>query len=403
MKTGFIDKLIERLGRVSPEQVQDYLMRFVKEKGFLERVFQAMQEGVIVTDNEGMILYLNAAACHLFGWSEEEALGDSLESRVRGLHWQALARAKGVVSRDLEVFYPENRYLNFYLAPVEENEGRNDTPGYLMLVRDITQNRKLTEEMIESERLSALTLLAAGVAHELGNPLNSLTIHLQLLGRRLQKSAPEAWEDVSPLLETAKNEIQRLDFIIEQFLGAVRPSQPRLEMCDPNQLIREALQVLKAELSDREVTVELDLHAQLPHMEVDPGQIKQALYNVLRNASQALRGNGGRLRVRSDFDDYGITLSVEDNGTGISASEMARVFEPYRTTRKSGHGLGLLIVRRILREHGGEIHIESGEGKGTTVSMCLPFASPRVRLLEPPKDKRNASGKRKIIDMEDEE
>lgn len=363
--------------------MQAHLARLVEERGLLENVFQALQEGVLLVDPAGTITYLNAAAAGLFGMDEHEAPGQPLGKYIKGLDWKALVASGGTVNRDLEVSYPENRYLNFYLAPIaavsEDAPGR----GYVMLVRDITRTRKLTEEMIESERLSVLTLLAAGVAHELGNPLNSLTIHLQLLDRKLKARDPRLHAELSPFVETARGELERLDFIIEQFLQAVRPTQPRTEAADLNALLREAAQFLAHELKERNHEIALELHSRLPAMAVDTGQMKQAIYNVLRNASQAMEP-GGKITVRSDYDDRGVVLQVEDNGPGIPGDDMARLFTPYFTTKARGHGLGLLIVRRILREHGGDIRIESREGHGTTVSLHLPFARPRVHLLSAP-------------------
>lgn len=383
MKSGFVDKLLERINRVSPEEMQAHLARLMEERGLLEKVFQALQEGVLLVDSRGTITYLNGAAAGLFGMDEQEAPGQPLGKYIKGLDWQALVFSGGAVNRDLEVSYPENRYLNFYLAPIAPAADDAPARGYVMLVRDITRTRRMTEEKIESERLSVLTMLAAGVAHELGNPLNSLTIHLQLLDRKLKTRDPRLHDELSPFLETARGELERLDLIIEQFLQAVRPTQPRTEPADLNALLREAAQFLAPELKEKNHELALELHSRLPAMSVDPGQMKQAIYNVLRNASQAMEP-GGEIAVRSDYDDRGVTLTVADNGPGMPGEDMARLFTPYFTTKARGHGLGLLIVRRILREHGGDIRIESREGHGTKVSLHLPFARPRVHLLAAP-------------------
>jgi two-component system, sporulation sensor kinase E len=286
-----------------------------------------------------------------------------------------------VLNRDMEVFYPDNRFLNFYLSPIDEGQHAGETLGYVMLVRDLTRTRAEAQEHLESERLNALTLLAAGVAHEIGNPLNSLDIHLQLMERKLRKLPAGERKLLGEHLETSRKEIGRLDAILKQFLHAVRPSAPRRERCNLHELIHESLRLLEPELESRAIAVELDLDEDLPAVELDAGQFQQVFYNLLRNAYQALKGENGRICLRSGFNDYELMVSIEDNGTGISPDHMGALFEPYRTTKPSGTGLGLLIVRRIVREHGGEIAIASEEGVGTRVTIHLPRTERSVRLL----------------------
>jgi signal transduction histidine kinase len=271
--------------------------------------------------------------------------------------------------------------LNFYLAPIDGG-GEGEAAGYVMLLRDLTSSRAEAQMTLESERLNALTLLAAGVAHEIGNPLNSLDIHLQLLGRKLRKLPPGDRKPLEEHLATARGEIQRLDIILKQFLQAVRPTVPRRERQDLHAILHETLRLLEPELTSRKIRVELDLADPLPAAEIDGGQFQQVFYNLLRNAYQALPANGGLMSIRTRVNDYEFTISIEDNGSGISPEHMGAIFEPYRTTKSSGSGLGLLIVRRIIREHGGEISLESEHGEGTRVIIHLPRGERTARLLE---------------------
>lgn len=381
MKSGFLEKLVARLDRVEHGEVQQIVTRLIHEKGFLEKVFEALQEGVIILDPQGVIGFVNQAACGFFGLDPEKAVGEHLSTQVRGLDWKSLVKPGRSISRDLEVFYPENRFLNFYLAPIEDGD---EGLGHVMLVRDLTRTRAEAEETLESERLNALTLLAAGVAHEIGNPLNSLDIHLQLLGRKLRKLPAGDRKPLEDHLATARGEIQRLDSILKQFLHAVRPTMPRRERADIHGVLQETLRLIEPELESRRIAVELDLAADMPPARIDAGQFQQVFYNLIRNAYQALPSEGGRIFIRSGFNEYEFMVSIEDNGTGISPEHMGAIFEPYRTTKASGSGLGLLIVRRIVREHGGEISIDSQENHGTRVVIHLPRAERSVRLLGSP-------------------
>ncbi len=384
MKSGFLEKLVARLDRVVPGDVQQLVTRLIREKGFLEQVFEALHEGVIILDPNGVIGFLNHAACQFFGLDPERATGEFISSQIRGLDWATLGKPGRTISRDLEVFYPENRYLNFYLAPIDGIENATEALGYVMLVRDLTRTRAEAEETLESERLNALTLLAAGVAHEIGNPLNSLDIHLQLLSRKLRKLPPTDRAPLEENLATAREEIQRLDLILKQFLHAVRPTTPLREKQDLHELLHQTLRLLEPEIASRKIAVELDLAASLPLAFIDPGQFQQVFYNLIRNAYQAIPAANGHVTIRTRVNDFEYVISIEDNGNGISAEHMGALFEPYRTTKSSGSGLGLLIVRRIIREHGGAIAIESEENQGTRVLIHFPHKERPVRLLGAP-------------------
>jgi two-component system, sporulation sensor kinase E len=388
MKASFVEKLIGRLGKIGPEEVQNYFLRLAQEKGFLETVFNSIQEGIIVTDSQGRISYLNNAACQLFGLEAEDSLGKRLDERVRGLEWNALSR-EAAVSRDMEIFYPTNRFINFYSVPLLiERQSADDKldivgeqVGHAIILRDITESRRTEQQMLESERLNALTLLAAGVAHEIGNPLNSLNIHLQLIEREARKLNGAKRPELQESIEVARAEINRLDSIIAQFLRAIRPTRPQLRPENINSIVEEAVRFFAPEIKDRDIVVEQELRSDLPLLELDRDQMKQSFYNVIKNSFEAMKSRG-ILRIRTDMDESHVIVRFTDTGGGISAENLSRVFEPYFTTKTSGTGLGLLIVRRIVREHGGELSIESSEGKGLTLAIRLPYIDRRVRMLE---------------------
>ncbi len=403
MKAGFVEKLIGRLGKIGPEEVQNYFLRLAQEKGFLETVFNSIQEGIIVTDSNGRITYLNEAACQLFALESNDSIGKRLDERVRGLDWKSLSQSEVAVSRDIEIFYPANRFINFYIVPlIIEREPASDKKdsdqigisgnqvGHAIILRDITESRRTERQTIESERFNALTLLAAGVAHEIGNPLNSLNIHLQLIEREARQLDGAKRAELQESVEVARAEVNRLDSIITQFLRAIRPTRPQLKPENINSIVEEAVRFLAPEIKDRDIVVEQELRSDLPLLELDRDQMKQAFYNVIKNSFEAMKSRG-ILRIRSDMDDSHVIVRFTDSGGGMSAENLSRVFEPYFTTKTSGTGLGLLIVRRIVREHGGELSIESSAGKSLTVTIRLPHVDRRVRMLEAGDPKPNAS------------
>ncbi len=384
LKTGFLEKLVARLDRVGPGEVQHIVTRLIQEKGFLENVFEALQEGLIILDPEGRILFINRAACKFFGLDPSGALGQHITETINGLDHISLTDTMQAISRDMEIYYPEHRLLNFYLAPIDGPQNHELPLGHVILLRDTTSTRAETEQNIESERLNALTLLAAGVAHEIGNPLNSLDIHLQLLKRKIKKLPAEDRESLTGHLTTARQEIQRLDTILKQFLNAVRPTTPRREAHDLNSILRTTLTLIEPEISSRNIQVDLHLSEKLPPALVDPDQFKQVFYNLFRNAYQAISAASGLIQVSTKSTDTDFLIRITDNGTGIPPEHMGSLFEPYHTTKSGGTGLGLLIVRRIIREHGGEIEIHSQPDEGTIILIHLPHTAPAPRMLPAP-------------------
>jgi signal transduction histidine kinase len=253
----------------------------------------------------------------------------------------------------------------------------------VLILSDLTEEKRSTLDLIESERLDSVVMLAAGVAHELGNPLNSINIHLQLIERQLAKLKLKgaAAKKVKESADICTAEVARLDGIIRHFLEALRPRPPDLVEVDLLALLAEVLSVQRQELENLGVRVEVEIAHPPPPVLGDRDQIKQVFFNLVKNAMEAME-RGGRLRIEARVDDAWVYLAFTDTGVGIAQSDLPRVFQPYFSTKRGGHGLGMMIVQRILRNHGGQIALESQPGRGTTVTVQFPLKDRRVRLLE---------------------
>jgi signal transduction histidine kinase len=203
--------------------------------------------------------------------------------------------------------------------------------------------------------------------------------------RELKNVPPASASRLREDIRVARDEITRLDRIVSQFLRAIRPTKPDLQRASINEIVTETLTLLERELKNRDILVELELAADLPRCLVDRAQLKQAFYNLIKNALQASRA-GGILRIRTEASETHIVVSFVDTGYGISPEQIGRIFEPYYTTKPEGSGLGLMIVQRIVREHGGTIDVESDMTRGTTVRLKLLIHERRTRLLEAGKE-----------------
>ena len=384
MKSGFLDKLIARLDVLDADSLQTHILHLVQEKGLLETIFQAIQEGVVVLDGKGLITYANRAAEKFLGFNAEIAVGDSIRRYLRDMDWERVMELdegewSRLMSREIEITYPEHRFLDFYIVPLSMVDDRED--GVVVILRDISREREHEAHTLESEKLNAITLLAAGVAHEIGNPLNSLNIHLQLLDREAKQLPVEHGQHLGELLDIARDEVSRLDKIISQFLQAIRPVQPRFECAKIPEILENTLKVMKREIEDRDILVEVNRSDHLPTAHVDKGQMKQAFFNIIKNAVQSMP-HGGLLAITLSSTDRFVAISFKDSGPGISPDQLGKIFEAYHTTKSSGSGLGLMIVQRIVRDHGGEIEVHSEPGSGTTFTLFLPRDKRRIRLLK---------------------
>jgi two-component system, sporulation sensor kinase E len=386
MKPGFLDKLIARIDRVDPKSLQAHFLRLVQERGLLETIFQSIQEGVVVVDGMGRLEYANRAAEHLLGFSFEAVRGRPVAAYLRDIEWDRILRLdpsewSRLISHEIEVAYPERRFVSFYIVPLSSPAAGEQ--GAMLILRDVTHDRLHEAALIETERFNAIKLLAAGVAHEVGNPLNALGIHLQLLDRRIRALPSPATEDLRELVTVARNEVGRLDLIISQFLRAIRPSKPKFTLAQVLSLLKESLVLLKQEVQDRQIEVQIESRETLPRIRVDRDQIKQVFFNLIRNAFQAMP-HGGMLTIALSATDRFLSIAFRDTGRGIRPEDFSRIFDPYYTTKPGGSGLGLMIVQRIVQEHGGQIKVASTPAHGTTFTVLLPLAERRMRLLKAP-------------------
>ncbi len=386
-KHSSLDRVLGRLDSLDSVNLANLVQRLARERGLFEEIFNTLQEGIIVIRDDGSIDYANASAQRLIGLGSDDLAGQVLWRVVPGLRMSlgaALDNERGsghapLVAREFELTYPEPRTVRLYMVPFRASSGPQ-VRRFALILSDITQEKQSTEARIEDERTSSVLLLAAGVAHELGNPLNSLTIHLQLMERRLKKL--NASKDIEALAESVnicRGEVTRLDGIITHFLDAIRPRTPDLTETDLAEVLTEVLRFQQRELADRSIEVEADTRA-LPQVLADKNQIKQVFFNITKNAMEAMRP-GGRLKIKMRADDESVYLLFGDSGSGIKAEDLVRLFQPYHTTKVGGHGLGLMIARRIMRDHGGQIGLESKEGLGTVVTLQFPRKDRRVRML----------------------
>ena len=348
----FFKGVRKHIGRLDAEKLREQYELVSDELAQTEKLLAIIKDGLVRLNAQGEVLQANPAAKALLGGDPADVL-------------PALELPLGKASRrEFAVTYPDVRTLEVQTIPFED-----ETVVYL---RDITAEKARSEEELSASATKAVSDLAAGVAHEIGNPLNAIALALQLVRRD-----PTDTESV----DTAIAQLKRLNGITHDFLSALRPSKPNLmpgSVADP---LRDCLEVLKQQFEERRITVTLDIPAALPNVALDAAQMQQVFFNLLKNALEAM-ADGGTIAIALDATDQDVSVTFRDNGMGMDAEQLAHLFEPYRTSKEKGTGLGLMVSKRIVSDHGGMIAAESKPGEGTAFTVTLPRLERRIRALK---------------------
>jgi PAS domain S-box-containing protein len=380
----FLNRALKKIGKLDIDQIRSLIMDVVQENELLEMVLYSMTDGVVVLDEKHAVILLNKAAERLFPFKNgdvvERPLWDALaDSSLSEFFHKALVEQENIEDKEISLQTgASTRVLSCTMMPLVR-EGR--IQGGLLHIEDITEKKAKEARLRRAENLAALTTLTAGVAHEIKNPLGSISIHIQLIQKALSNGADgKNAETIQNYLDIVNEEVERLNGIIVDFLFAVRPMDVNLVAQNLNDLVHELFEFIHYELEEQKIELELNLDDQMPELQLDVKYMKQALLNIVKNSISAMP-EGGTLRVETVARDDQVELSISDSGVGIPEENMTKIFEPYFTTKDFGSGLGLTLVYKIIKEHQGEINLESREGEGTTFTITLPVPQKEQRLL----------------------
>ena len=398
----FYQRAVDKLDRLDSDQVAGLVGMLASENELLAVVLDSMALGVLVTDNSGEVLMVNRAAERLLpatrpGYLERpltDAVGDP---EIATFLAEALESGDTVEERDFALAGAETRILSFGVRPLVRERR---VEGTLIHVDDVTTKRASDARLRRAESLASLTTLAAGVAHEIKNPLGAIGIHLQLIRKRLplpdalanvtDGAGPPAGADLEAVREEVgviEEEVERLNQIVVDYLFAIRPMNVDLSLGDVNDVVGDLLAFMTPELEESGVEVHTDLTGDAPQVLLDERYFREALLNVITNAVAAMKEvpiDRRRLLVATEANADNVTVRIGDSGPGIPSEVQGKIFEPYFTTRDFGSGLGLTLVYKIVKEHLGEIAVDSREGKGVTFSVTIPVPERRRHLLPEP-------------------
>jgi PAS domain S-box-containing protein len=379
----FVEHALAKLPKLNEEQLRGLLYALADENESMDAALDSMLDGIVVCNRDHLPIIYNKSAERMLRFTSaetserplwlsvsDEDLADFFKATLEGEE-TVLGREFGLESKG---------GARLVAVSVSTLVSQGKIAGAIVHMEDITEKRHREAQLRRAESLASLTTLAAGVAHEIKNPLGSISIHIQLIKKYLQgKGAVEA-----PFLErhlgVVDEEIERLNKIVVDFLFAVRPMDVMLRESDPGKLVSEIADFIRPEAEKANVSLGLAIAEGLPFVALDDRLMKQALLNLVKNALAAMPG-GGELKLSAASSEEEVLLSVEDSGLGISEEDLPKIFEPYFTTKDNGTGLGLTITFKIVREHGGEITVASRPGQGSTFAIHLPVPQKDKKLL----------------------
>jgi two-component system, sporulation sensor kinase E len=379
----FVERALIKLPRLNEEQMRSLLYALADENGRMEAAMDSMLDGIVVCDRDHLPIIYNKSAERMLRLSGKEPverpLWKSVDDEDLAAFFRATLEGEDTVL-DREFGLESKGSTRLVAASVSPLVSRGKIEGAIVHLEDITEKRRKEAQLRRAESLASLTTLAAGIAHEIKNPLGAISIRMQLIERALQGKESVEASAIARHLGVVDEEIDRLNKIVVDFLFAVRPMDVRLMEADAGELLAQVAEVIAPEAERSGIMTELSVAEGLPRLQMDTRLMKQAILNLVKNAIAAMPG-GGKLNLRAERKDDEVLVSVSDSGVGIPEEDLPKIFEPYFTTKENGTGLGLTITFKIVKEHRGEIAVKSRPGQGSTFTVSLPVPQKERRLL----------------------
>lgn len=389
---NFVRRAIQKIDQLDTKQIVDIMLSQSRELEMLENVLDSIEDGVILTDVNLTINYANSHCPNLVPMIRRRSYeGFPLSKVIEDKHvlrYIVLSVYNRAEDLDNEFTFQRGDKVQTIAVHVftYKMPDEKDLSSYVLMFSDVTEHNANEARMRRSENLASMTTMAAGVAHEIKNPLAAMGIHLQLLKKAFNRKALLSIDDAQRYLDVLEEEINRLNSIVVDFLFAVRPLDTRLRLGSIMKTLNEIAAFVEPELAEHRVSLACEFSSSLPRLEFDENLLKQVLLNLIKNAMNAME-QGGRLILQARPDGNHVLISVQDTGTGMDEETLQKIFEPYYTKKATGTGLGLTVVYKIMKEHRGDIAVTSKPGEGTTFTLSFPIPkSERLSLSEPEKE-----------------
>jgi two-component system sensor histidine kinase HydH len=360
---GFISMFWMQSYRSTKKSLQD-------TSAIADEVVTSLPVGLIATDKDGKIAFYNSAAERITGLNLSDAQGKDpeniLPNHFCGLT-ESLDLGESISEREMECEFTEDKIVPVSVSASKIINEEGQFVGQVLIIRDLGEVRRLQGEIRRKEKLAAIGGLAAGVAHEIRNPLSSIKGIATYFKNKFDENSDDE-EMAGVMIE----EVERLNRVISELLEFARPTDLKLRATDVTSLIEHSVRLIEKEASTKNIDIKLDLSQQPLSAEIDSDRFSQCLLNLYLNSLQAMEKDGQLSIKNSLTDDNLIAIEIRDTGSGIKAENLNDIFNPYYTTKTKGTGLGLAIVHKIIEAHNGNIRVRSVPGQGTTFIICIP-------------------------------
>lgn len=386
MSNKLLKKMILNSASFSKEEMLGPIEQELKDSDMYEAILDNLSEGHVVIDRDGYVRFYNRTIFSLIPISKASGIEEGKNI------------GNVIIDKDMKKFIldvidgkekPEPK--DFTLGDMSEIRTIRfefkrllcEDEYYLdVIIRDISDVIRKETRLRRTESLASMTTMAAGIAHDIKNPLAAMKIHVQLMQNAIMKKGSIDAESAEKYLTVIEEEIEHLNSIAVDFLYAVKPMNTELRLNSINAIIEELVSFLEPEAEERNIELKCDLDKFIPRVEIDGKYVRQAFLNLVQNAFAAME-KGGKLSIRSRLQGNYIEVSFADTGSGIPEDKLSKIFEPYYTTKATGTGLGLTTVYKIMKEHNGDISVKSEVGIGTAFTLAFPVpASQRIAIEE---------------------
>ncbi|HPI19328.1 MAG TPA: ATP-binding protein [Candidatus Kapabacteria bacterium] len=366
----FVLSLLLIIFLITRKRYQTLRTEHKKIKQYTELILDNISDAVLALDNTGKIFLFNHSAENLFELNFEKIFNKKYSDIFKGDEFKLnKALQSYVVPEYFEIEYNLNekgkRILGIAVSSIQNQKG--DVELVVALIKDLTDFRQIQKKLEIKEKMTAMGELAAGVAHEIRNPLNSISVIAQRFEFEFEPKEQE--EEYTKLVKTVRSEVARVNQIIKQFLDFAKPAKLNLRNFNLSDVLNEVINIIESQAEEKKIKINRNF-ADIIEVKVDSEKIKQAFLNIMLNSIQSIENNGV-ISISVKQTDK-LIIDISDNGIGISKENQTKIFNLYYSTKNSGTGIGLSIVYQIISEHNGEIICESEEGKGTTMRIILP-------------------------------